>query len=388
MKSLNRIIYFCQEFSLPLILGVILALVWANIDYASYQYIFESVLVPFSLFGHSITLTFLIDDMFMVFFFGIATVEITRAVLPGGSLYPISKAINPLYGTIGGVIGPVAVFFILCYSVSMENLLQEASFQEVLNGWGVPTATDIALAWLLARMVFGKHPAVSYLLLLAVIDDAIGLAIIAIFYPDPVHPVEPIYLLFNVLAMGLAFVFRKYQVQSFLPYIVVSGFLSWCGLILAHLHPALAFVFIVPFMPYRISQQHSTLIRFEHTFKLFVDFGLFAFGLASAGVLFSEINSLTWIILLSLVVGKVAGISFFGILGDMMGFTLPKGMNYISLMIASLIAGLGLTVALFIIGQAYQNPFLQDGAKMGAIFSVIVVPLALLLGHFFQVKRK
>lgn len=386
--SWNKIIRFFQEYSLPLILGVVMALLWANIHYESYEYVFTYVLWPFQLFNHTVTLQFLIDDVFMVFFFGIAAVEITQAVCPGGSLNPISKAINPIYGTVGGVIGPILVFFILCHTLSIGDLLEAATFSEVINGWGVPTATDIALAWLLARMVFGKHPAVSYLLLLAVADDAIGLAIIAIFYTDPTHPVEIQYLLLNVLAMGIAFLFRKYQIQNFWLYIGIAGTLSWCGLILAHLHPALALVFIVPFMPYGTKQQSSPLIEFEHSFKLFVDFGLFAFGLANAGVLFSTINSLTWIILASLIVGKFLGISFFGMLGDKMGFPLPKGMNYISLMIASLIAGLGLTVALFIIGQAYTQPFLQDGAKMGALFSILVVPLALLLGRLFKVKKK
>ena len=58
------------------------------------------------------------------------------------------------------------------------------------RGWGITTATDIALAWLVARLVFGKgHPAITFLLLLAIGDDAIGLMIIAMFYPDPNHPI-------------------------------------------------------------------------------------------------------------------------------------------------------------------------------------------------------
>lgn len=64
-----------------------------------------------------------------------------------------------------------------------------------MAGWGVVTATDIVLAWLVGRLVFGDgHPAIDFLLLLAVADDAIGMAIIAIFYPDPEHPVRPAYL--------------------------------------------------------------------------------------------------------------------------------------------------------------------------------------------------
>ena len=398
MKSLKKTINFLQEFSIPLILGVIGALIWANVDIVTYQFFFLNyVLFPFTIFGHKITLHFLINDIFMVFFFGIAAVEIVQAVNPGGCLNPISKAINPLYGTAGGVIGPVLVFFLLCYLLPLQDLLEHASFAEVINGWGIPTATDIALAWLVARMVFGNHSAVSYLLLLAVADDAIGLVIIAVFYPDPAYSVEVSYLFLNLLAMGVAFFLRKYNVQSFIPYIAIAGTLSWCGLIMAHLHPALALVFIVPFMPasqkkhgeiFEDEAQHSTLIEFEHAFKLFVDLGLFAFGFANAGVLFSEVNSLTWIILLSLVVGKVLGISLFGILGDKMGFELPEGMNYKSLTVAGLIAGLGLTVALFVSGEAYHQPFLQSGAKMGALFSLIVAPLAFFLGKVFKVKKK
>ena len=398
MKPFKKTINFLQEFSIPLVLGVVGALLWANIDIASYQAFVNYIPFPFTIFGHKATLHFLINDIFMVFFFGIATVEIVQAVNPGGCLNPISKAINPLYATAGGVIGPVLVFFLLCYLLPLQDLLEHFTFREVINGWGIPTATDIALAWLIARMVFGNtHPAVSYLLLLAVADDAIGLVIIAIFYPDPAYSVEVSYLLLNVLAIGVAFFLRKYNVRSFIPYIAIAGTLSWCGLIMAHLHPALALVFVVPFMPasqkkhgeiFEDEAQHSTLIEFEHAFKLFVDLGLFAFGLANAGVLLSEVNSMTWIILSSLVIGKVLGISFFGILGDKMGFGLPEGMNYKSLTIAGLIAGLGLTVALFVSGEAYHQPFLQNGAKMGALFSLIVAPIAFFLGKLFKVKKK
>ena len=69
------------------------------------------------MFGHYVTLHFLINDIFMVFFFGIAAKEITEAALPGGSLNPIKKAINPLLATLGGVLGPVAVFFGALYMV-------------------------------------------------------------------------------------------------------------------------------------------------------------------------------------------------------------------------------------------------------------------------------
>ena len=118
----------------------------------------------------------------------------------------------------------------------------------VLRGWGIPTATDIALAWLVARLVFGNgHAAVGFLLLLAVADDAIGLGIIAIFYPTA--PPAPQWLGLVALGMLIAYGLNKKKVQSWYPYIFIAGTISWFGLFNAHLHPALALVPIVPFLP-------------------------------------------------------------------------------------------------------------------------------------------
>ncbi len=381
-----------QEYSAFLILGVFVALLWANLGAGSYHaFLHHSVLGGLKILGHEINFHFLVNDLFMVLFFGIAAVEIMQAVLPGGPLNPISKAVNPLLGTLGGVFGPVAAFFVLCNILPINELLTESiSREDILNGWGIPTATDIALAWLVARLVFGaKHPAVSYLLLLAVADDAIGLGIIAVFYPDPVHPVEIYYLVLVLLGMFISFLMRKKSVEKMGYYLLIGGGLSWLGLIMAHLHPALALVFIIPFMPTdnEVHRGNSTLISFEHKYKRFVDVGLFGFGLANGGVLFSNMNHVTLIILGSLIIGKTLGITFFGYLGHVLGFKLPAGMNIKSLMIAGVIAGLGLTVALFVSGEAYSNLDLQGAAKMGALFSVVAAPLAIALGIVMKIKR-
>ncbi|MBI3598862.1 MAG: Na+/H+ antiporter NhaA, partial [Nitrospirae bacterium] len=167
-KKVPSIVALLFEYSERLIEGVVIALVWANTDYASLHNFLH-----WSPFGEQSFLNFhfLINEILMVFFFGIATKEITQACLPGGALNPIKKAVNPLLGTFGGVIGPVCVYF-LFVRITGNNALA--------RGWAIPTATDIALAWLVARLVFGEgHPAISFLLLLAIADDGIGLAIIA-----------------------------------------------------------------------------------------------------------------------------------------------------------------------------------------------------------------
>jgi len=408
MSQFQKTLNILQEFSLPLIAGVIVALVVANIDPHLYH-----VLVDYPVFGegaellsHPLTAHFLVNDIFMVFFFGIAAKEITEACLPGGDLNPPSKAINPLLGTIGGVVGPVGVYFL------MLNMMYTGheDYAAVANGWGIPTATDIALAWLVARLVFGnKHPAVNFLLLLAVADDAIGLGIIAVFYGDPNHPAAPEYLLYyTVPGMIIAYVLRKKNVQAWLPYILFAGTLSWVGFIMAHLHPALALVPIVPFLPGptrdtglfnpedeadedhhagHSEHDHSPLHNFEHNLKLPVDLGLFFFAFANAGVEFSSVNGVTWMILASLIVGKVIGITFFSGLGAKLGFPLPDGMGIKHLVVAGIVAGLGLTVALFVAGEAFPGDSAYQGpAKMGAVLSAGAGLLAIVVARIFGIK--
>jgi NhaA family Na+:H+ antiporter len=390
-----------QEFSIPLLAGVVVALVWANVDFESYHHAMDWA--PLILGGHPISFHFVINDIFMALFFGIATKEITEACLPGGALNPPKKAINPLLGTLGGVLGPALVYLAYCHMIGdTMDFSDKAGVASIANGWGIPTATDIALAWLIARMCFGnKHPAVSFLLLLAVADDGIGLGIIAIFYGDPAHPAQPAYLGMVLAAMVVAFLMRKKNVQSFWPYLLIPGGLSWFGLILAHLHPALALVAVVPFMPAaehdvglfaeegapEPHDYHDTLNHFEHFFKAPVDFGLFGFGLANAGVALSAMGDPTWAVLLGLLLGKTIGITLLSGIGHMVGFPLPDGMNMKTLFVASIIAALGLTVALFVAGAAFTDPGIQGAAKMGALFSAAAAPLALIVARVLRVKK-
>ncbi len=390
MGKKRKVINMMQEFSLPLILGVIISLIWANLGHHSYHEFLHYQ--PFGL--KYLSFHFIFNDIFMVFFFGIAAVEITQSVLPGGDLNPMSKAVNPLMATAGGVLGPIGVFFLL--NAVMGNPAWH-------NGWGIPTATDIALAWLAARMVFGaKHPAVSFLLLLAIADDAIGLVIIAIFYPTPGQPVLPVYLGITAIGMLISFILRKKGVKNFWPYLIFGGGIAWAGLFKAGIHPALALVFIVPFMPAappaeggeghimeEIEGEHNTITDFEHAFKLFVDIGLLGFGLSNSGVLIGKIENLTIIILASLIIGKTLGVFLFSnIASKILKAPLPDGMDQKSLIVAGVVASLGLTVALFVSGQAFPAGSIQSAAKMGALLSVLGGVLAIILGKILGIEKK
>ena len=411
MNQARQLTNLLQQFSIPLIVGVFAGMAVANLDDQFYQRLVEHQVFGSgaTVFGHHLTARFFINQVFMVFFFGVAAKEITESVLPGGALNPASKAINPLLATLGGVLGPAGLYFLLAFVFYGSG----DDFSVVANGWAIPTATDIALAWLVARLVFGNgHPAVNFLLLLAVADDAIGLGIIAVFYSDPEHPVNPQWLLLTLGGMAAAFGMRRLHVSHWPWYIIIGGGLSWVGLLKASIEPALALVVIVPFLPdprvalglfveetdgdpatqrtphadYALIHHQSPLDQFEHQLKLLVDLGLFFFAFANAGVAFGSINAVTFMVLLSLIAGKTVGVSAFSLVGSRLGFPLPTGMQAKHLVVAGLISGLGLTVALFVAGKAFTGPPFQDPAKMGAVLSGGVALLALAAGAALRVK--
>ena len=369
-----------RAYSLPLILGVLTALLVANVAPHWYEYYIEEYLI----FG-KFTFAWFVENVFMVLFFGTAGIEIVHALSPGGALNPMKKAVTPLMATLGGVLGPAGLFLLLNHFFGHPDWA---------NGWGICTATDIALAWLFAKLVFGKdHPAVSFLLLLAVADDAIGLVIIAVFYPTPGKAIQPIFLLLVLAGMLVAFALRKLKVKTYWPYILGGGILCWLGLFFTGVSPALSLVFVVPFLPNNKKEfealekfgKETTLTKFEHNVSPIVDYGLFFFGFAMAGVRFSVMSTLTFLIMISLIVGKMLGISLFTfVFGHGFKFGLPKGMSNLDVILAGIVGGIGLTVALFVTQSAYTDLSIQGAAKMGALFSVAAGIFALIIHIIFR----
>jgi len=197
--------------------------------------------------------------------------------------------------------------------------------------------------------------------------------------------------------MTAAYGLRRLYVRSYWPYITIGGVMSWVGLYRANLHPALALVFIIPFLPHRrretkqlFEEDHSdrsTLACFEHEWKVAVDFGLFMFGLANAGVKFTSVGKASWLVLIALIVGKTLGIFSLGWLSGKIGFGLPHRMRYQDLLVAGVIAGTGFTVSIFIAGEAFTDPVIIGAAKMGAILSILSVSLGLLAGRLLGVRK-
>lgn len=419
MRSvLNRVWHFITGYSLLLVGGALIALVWANLSPGSYHHLVHLPLWHDAPVGLSedhgagpqrvLTLHFLVNDMLMALFFAMAAKEVWEAViLPGGSLRG-KKALTPLIATIGGMAGPAAVYLGLA---SAMGLLAETG-----RGWAIPTATDIAFSYLVGRMVFGaRHPAIGFLLLLAIADDAGGLAILAIFYPS--GEVAPLWLLLSAAAALAVFMLANWLPRrldrgrqdrphsswvrrrlSFWPY-AIAGCISWYAFWRAGLHPALGLLPVVPAIPhaardfgiFAADEAYATdlLNRIEHALKAPVQFVLLAFGLLNAGVEFGAISAPTFLVLAGLMIGKPLGVFLFGwFAAGPLRLGLPEGMRLSDLPLIGFVSAIGFTVALFVATVAFPVGAVQDAAKMGALFSLASAIPAMIFARAIRVERK
>lgn len=423
-----RVWNFVTNYSLLLIIGAIIALIWANVDATSYHHFVEWELIHDFWIGHahynelgiveyrSLTLHYLVNDVLMAFFFAIAAKEVWEAViLKNGSLRG-KKAATPLFATVGGMLGPISVY------LGIALFLGSDTFDAVANGWAIPTATDIAFSYLVGRLVFGAgHPAVRFLLLLAIADDAAGLIILAIFYPS--GELQPEWLLLSLgAAIAVFYLFNRLPRMldrgnqarpnstwvrnklSFWPYLIAAC-ASWFGFQEAGIHPALGLLPIVPTIPhadrafgiFAEAEQYLTdlLNHIEHLLKHWVEIVLFFFGLLNAGVEFSSIGSPTWLVLAGLIIGKPAGILLFGwIAAKPLGLGLPNGMRIVDLFVIGCVAAIGFTVSLFIASVAFDGAVMlgdvpvQDAAKMGALFSFFAAIISIVAGKMAGVVKQ
>ena len=412
-----RVWNYVSAYSLLLIAGALVALLWANLSPDSYHAMVHFVLIDDFFIGEAfveggtvqrtLTLHYLVNDGCMAFFFAIAAKEVWEAViLEQGSLRG-RKALTPLIATVGGMAGPVAVYLGLGALLGILPLVQ--------HGWAIPTATDIAFSYLVGRMVFGAgHPAIRFLLLLAIADDAAGLIILAIFYPSA--ELAPLWLLVSLgAALGVYGLCNWLPVRrdgtnplrphstwmrdklSFWPYLI-AGAISWFAFQEAGIHPALGLLPIVPTIPhadrafgvFAEAEQYLTdlLNKIEHALKYPVEVILFFFGLLNAGVEFSAISEPTWLVFFGLVIGKPVGIFLFGWFAvKVLRLGLAEGMRMVDLLVIGCVAAIGFTVALFVATVAFPAGDVQDAAKMGALFSFGAAAIAVLAGRLAKVRK-
>jgi NhaA family Na+:H+ antiporter len=363
---------FVFDNSLLLLAGTVAAVVWANVDSSTY----DAVAHP---------LHFWVNDVGMVFVFALAAKEVFESTLPGGALASGRQAVSPLAAAVGGMAAPAGIYVLLATTLGPVDLLR---------GWAIPCATDIAFSAMVARAIFpAGHPAIPFLLLLAIADDALGLVILALFYPSASLSVTALTGLMTA-AMVMALWLRRRRTRSFWAYVAGPGVLSWAALYWGGFHPALALVPVVPFMPHsprdlgvfdrREQLQTDTLNRFEHWWAIPVQFVLLLFGFANAGVPFAQIGPGTYYVLAALLIGKPVGILLFSGGARLLGAQLPSGLLIRHLVLLGIVASIGFTVSLFFATAAFPGGSALAETKMGALLSFVAAPLALIASRLLR----
>jgi NhaA family Na+:H+ antiporter len=347
---------------LALPIGCVAALLWSNI-------------LPESYYRFALALAFPVNDIGIVFFFALITKEIAEATVPGGALHPWRRAALPFVAAIGGCGAAIAGYVMFLNSVGEPMLL---------SAWAVACAIDVPGTYIIARVIFGRHPAVPFLLLLAISADAIGLLCLAVL-----HPAGGWYLALGfglmAAAIGSAALFRRRGVQSFWAYLLVPGTLSWWALFVSGIHPALALVPIIPFFPHArhdaglfvdpAPQAHDTLTRFERWWRLPVQGVLLLFGLVNAGVPLYGLESGTWAVSVAALARPIGILAASGV-GIAFGLHLPHRVGWRELVVVGCTASIGLVFALFIATAVMPPGPLLVELKMGALGTVAGAGLA------------
>ena len=374
MDRLTRGTRFILDNSLLLVAGTLAALVWANLSTTGYDHVAEP-------------LHFWVNDVGMVFFFGLAAKEVFEATLPGGAFASPRQALSPLAGAVGGMVAPALVYLALA---------QLLGAPELSRGWAIPSATDIAFSAMVARVVFpARHPAIPFLLMLAIADDAMGLVILALFYPS--STLSPLTFVAGMTAaLGLAYALRRFGARNFWLYVLGPGVLSWAALYWGGFHPALALVPVVPFMPHgsddlglfdvREHTRTDTLNRFEHWWATPVQIILMFFGFANAGVPFQAVGAGTLCVVVGLLIGKPLGIMAATAFAGKLGAGMPAGLRTADLLLVGIVAGIGFTVALFFATASFPPGSLLSETKMGALLSFAAAPIAIGLARALRVR--
>ena len=360
-----------------LLFAAILALFISNGDYSNqYFNILQSyITLGFKNFGLKLTVIHWINDVLMAIFFFLVSLEIKREFLQGELSNP-KQAMLPIIGAVGGMVVPALFYIAFNYSDSIT-----------LKGWAIPSATDIAFS-LGVLSLLGKRVPVSlkvFLTALAIIDDLGAIVIIAFFYSGNV---QSIYLVLMLVALIILYVLNKFNIKSFLPYLIVGIFL-WDFTHQSGIHATIAGVLLALTIPHdKKNSKNSLLLKLEHNLSPYVAFGImpiFAFanaGVSLEGLTFSALLSPVPLgIVLGLFFGKQIGVFLFSYISVIMKFAdKPNDSSWGAFYAVSILTGIGFTMSLFVGNLAFANNIeYLDGVKIGVLVGSL---LSTLFGYF------
>jgi NhaA family Na+:H+ antiporter len=369
-----RLASFAAEHLLLLPLGAAIALVWVNTAPESYYRLVFAT-------------SFAVNDVAMVTFFALMTKEVVEATAPGGVLHTWQRALLPVIGAAGAALA----------AASLHVFIVNAFDEPVLAyAWPVTLASDIAVSYFVARIIFGRHVVIPFLLLLAIASNAFGFIVVALFNPIA-EPHRVVGALGLAAALVVAFGLRRMQVTSVWPYVLGAGSLSWLASLWGGVHPALALVPIVPFMPHAKRDPgffvdaspgaRDTLSRLEIWLRYPAQVSLFLFGLINAGVPRGAYEGGAWGLPIAVVVGKPIGLLAARGIAAALGLKLPQRIGWRELTVLGFILSLGFSVGLFFSTALLPPGQLRSEASMGVLIALIGAPAAFVCARLLRVGR-
>ena len=362
---------------LILLIAAIIALVISNSNLGDLyfstleQYLFIGV----NNFGLKLSVHHWINDLLMAVFFFFVTLEIKREFIQG-ELSNLKKALLPIIGAVGGMVIPALVYV----SINLGN-------SETLNGWAIPSATDIAFSLGILSLLGSRVPISLkiFLTALAIIDDLGAILIIAFFYSGDL---SISYLSLILISYILLLILNKFGIKKFIPYLIIGSFM-WFFTYKSGIHATIAGVLLASTIPHRAKEKDfSLLIKLEHAISPYVAFiimPIFAFanaGVNLTGLSFSSLLAPVPLgILLGLFVGKQVGVMVISYLAVKLGAAqMPDKSNWLSLYGVSILTGIGFTMSLFVGNLAFvENTQYMDGVKIGVLSGSL---LSTIFGYF------
>jgi Na+:H+ antiporter, NhaA family len=358
-----------------LVAAAILAIVWVNIDVASYSSLWDtSAALGSGSWQLDFDLRQWINEGLMTIFFLVVGLEVKQAITTG-ELRDRQHRTLPLAGAVGGMVAPAFLYWIFTRGTSGAS------------GWAIPMATDIAVAAGVVALLGRRVPAVlrACLLSLAIVDDIGSVIVIAVFYGKQLNLgwvavfIALIAATFVVLRTS---VFRLPALSS--PVLAVVGAVLWLALFRAGIHPTLAGVAVGLLAPVEL------IPSWERTFGTAARLIVPLFALANTGILLSADAFATTVsspvgrgVIVGLVIGKPLGISAMSWVAVRVGMAkLPPNIRWVQFVGISALGGIGFTVALFIAelsfsgsGSAAESAasgVLEDSARLAILIATVI----------------
>ena len=350
---------------LILLIAAIFALLISNSNLSELYFntLEKYLFIGINEFGLKLSIHHWINDALMAIFFFFVTLEIKREFIQG-ELSNIKQALLPIIGAVGGMVVP-ALFYVL---INWGN-------SETINGWAIPSATDIAFSLGILSLLGSRVPVSLkvFLTALAIIDDLGAILIIAFFYSGDLS--VP-YLSLILISYIILLVLNKFSIKIFTPYVIV-GLFMWFFTYKSGIHATIAGVLLASTIPHRIKEKDfSLLLKIEHSISPYVAFiimPLFAFANAGVNLEGLTISSLMAPvplgILCGLFFGKQIGVLLFSYISIKLKFAEPPNRSsWLSIYGVSILTGIGFTMSLFVGNLAFvENTQYMDGVKIGVL---------------------